>query len=82
MTIFTHADETRLERSMIKDLLAISERLKTWERKFLNSVQMWAGNFTLPQARRIVMTHAKYFPELYKLPKERRKNHFNSKGKL
>lgn len=66
MTVFVLKDETHLEQRLVAELLCYAPALNSWERKFLMSVAEWKGNYTIRQAKTIVLMHAKHFPEKYK----------------
>lgn len=71
MTVFVLADETQLERKLLRDLLSIHTQLTPWELHFCKHTSAWHGNFTILQARTIVLMHAKYFPKQYPTPEKR-----------
>ncbi len=45
-------DESKMPelRSILKDLLNLEEGLTAWEIEFLDKLNNWTGNFTVPQA--------------------------------
>lgn len=40
-------------RKMLKELLDLDEGLSEWEIEFLDKLNNWSGNFTVPQAERL-----------------------------
>lgn len=67
MTDFVLADETHCVRKMIAELQANPHLLSPWERKFIQTLLNWTGNFTQGQSETAVRMwgkHAKNEPKM------------------